>query len=125
MIVANPDSYWPSLRLNGMGIGSGAVARFICQVLADAGKEVKPLYLGKPYPPIYQCVFPFLRRLFPERSFDDPSRLVMVGDSLKSDIAGANTNGITSALVLSGITNLEMVENVFAEEQPKMIFSGV
>ena len=125
MIVANPDSYWPSLRLNGMGIGAGAVARFICQVLADAGKEVKPLYLGKPYPPIYQCAFPFLRRLFPGRSFDEPSRLIMVGDSLKSDIAGANANAITSALVLSGVTNMEQVKNCSAKERPQMTFSGV
>ena len=125
MIVANPDSYWPSLRLNGMGIGAGAVARFICQVLSDAGKEVKPLYLGKPYSPIYKCVFPFLRSLFPERIFDEPSRLIMVGDSLKSDIAGANANGITSVLVLSGITNLKQAEKAPEEEQPEMIFSGV
>ena len=125
MIVANPDSYWPSLKINGLGIGAGSVARFICQVLADAGKNVKPLYLGKPYSPIYQCAFPFLRRLFLEKSFDNPSRIIMVGDSLKSDIAGANANSITSALVLSGITDMEQVENCLKEERPQMIFSGI
>ena len=125
LIVANPDSYWPSLRVNGWGIGAGAVARFICQVLADAGKEVKPFYLGKPYPPIYQCVFPFLKRLFPEKEFNDPTRILMIGDSLKSDILGANTNGMSSALVLSGVTTMEHVEKAPQNEQPEFIFSGI
>ena len=125
LIVANPDSYWPSLRINGWGIGAGAVARFICQVIADAGKTVTPFYLGKPYQPIYQCAFPFLRRSFPEKDFSDPSRILMVGDSLKSDIAGANANGISSALVLSGITSVELVEKAPENEQPEFIFSGM
>lgn len=125
IVVANPDSYWPSLRMNGWGIGAGAVARFICQVCADAGKEVKPFYLGKPYSPIYKCVFPFLKNLFPEKNFHDPSRILMVGDSLKSDIAGANANGISSALVLSGITAIEHVEKASVNEQPQFIFSGL
>lgn len=125
MISLNPDSYWPSLKINGLGVGAGAVARFICQILKDAGKDVKPIYLGKPYKPIYQCVYPFLRKLFPALKFDDPSRIIMVGDSLKSDIAGAKANGMTAALLLSGITNESQLAAASAEERPDSVFLSI
>jgi ribonucleotide monophosphatase NagD (HAD superfamily) len=125
LVVGNPDSYWASMRIQGWGIGSGAVARFICQVLADAGKKVVPTYLGKPYAPIYRCASPYLKTLFPEKDFSDPSRLLMVGDSLDSDIAGANANNITSALVMTGITTREILEAAPAHKHPVYVFRSV
>jgi HAD superfamily hydrolase (TIGR01450 family) len=125
LIVANPDSYWTSMRAEGMGIGAGAVARFICQVLADAGKHVEPYYLGKPFSPVYQCVFPFLRKTYPDKKFSDPARLLTIGDSLKSDISGANANGMTGALVMSGITTDEILNAATPEQQPKLVFRSV
>lgn len=125
MLCANPDSYWPSLKINGMGIGCGAMARFICQVLKDTGRDVSPIYLGKPYSPIYKYVFPFLQGLFPEKKFDDPKRIIMVGDSLKSDIAGANANGIASALLLSGVTDENLLAAAEAAERPDFVFSSL
>jgi len=124
-VTANPDSYWPSLHHEGMGIGAGAQTRFICSVLKDAGKEISPVYLGKPYAPIYQCALPFLQNSFPERTFKDMGRLAMVGDSLASDICGANANGLFSCLVLSGITTMELAEKAPAERKPHAIFKSV
>lgn len=125
VIIANPDSYWPSLKLKGMGIGAGALARFLCQVVHDAGKEVTLTYLGKPYAPIYQCVIPALQKLLPGKDFSDLSRIIMVGDSLKSDIAGANANGMSSALLFSGITSWEQYLSAPPEEMPKYKFSSI
>lgn len=125
LIVCNPDSYWPSMRIQGFGIGSGAMARFICQVLADAGKTVVPTYLGKPYAPIYDCVMQYLQQLFPQKSFSDPRRCLMVGDSLTSDIAGANACGMGSALVLTGITGLDAALNAPPEKRPGFIFKSI
>lgn len=125
LIVPNPDCYWPSLKFDGMGIGSGAVARLLQLVLKEAGRKVEPLYLGKPYAPIYQCVFKFLRKSFPGKKFDSPARIAMVGDSLASDIAGANANGLTSALVLTGITDMKLVADAPEERKPALIFKSV
>ncbi len=125
LIVANPDSYWASLRFRGWGIGAGAVTRFICQVLKDAGKNVSPFYLGKPYAPIYKCVFPFLKSHFGQLDFSNPKRIIMLGDSLVSDIAGANANGLCSALVFSGITSRELLENAPENQKPDMVFASV
>lgn len=123
MIVVNPDSYWPSCSHSGMGIGSGAQARFICTVLKDAGIQVEPYYIGKPYPPIYQGIMAELEELLKKKI--SPARIAMVGDSLASDIKGANANGLCSCLVLSGITTPELAEQAAPERAPKMIFSGV
>ena len=125
LIVANPDSYWASLRFRGWGIGAGAVTRFICQVLKDAGKNVSPVYLGKPYAPIYNCAFPFLKSQFQQLDFSDPKRIIMLGDSLVSDIAGANANGLSSALVLTGVTSLELLENAPETQIPDMVFTSI
>lgn len=126
LLVANPDSYWPSFRTPGeFGIGAGATARFICQLLKDAGMKKSPVYLGKPYSPIYECLFSCLRELFPQKSFNTPARIVMLGDSLTSDIAGANRNGLCSALVMTGITGYEQLPQIPEIQRPDLIFSGV
>ena len=123
MIVVNPDSYWPSSTHKGMGIGSGAQARFVCAVLKDAGITVEPLYIGKPYPLIYKAIIAELEELTTQQI--PPERIAMVGDSLDSDIRGANANGLCSCLVLSGITTPALASAAAAERKPCMIFSGV
>jgi HAD superfamily hydrolase (TIGR01450 family) len=122
-IVGNPDSYWPALDHPGMGLGSGAQARFVLSVLKDAGKNSEIFYLGKPYPAIYSALKAELTaRLHKEIA---PERIIMVGDSLASDIRGANANGLLSCLVLSGITTAELAAAAPEDRIPDMIFSGV
>ncbi len=123
MVVVNPDSYWPSCSHSGMGIGSGAQARFVCAVLKDAGIMVDPLYIGKPYSFIYRGIMAELEMRLGKKVL--PERIAMVGDSLASDIKGANANGLCSCLVLSGITTPELAAQAAAESRPQMIFSAV
>lgn len=123
LVVVNPDSYWPSCSHSGMGIGSGAQARFICAVLKEAGITVEPLYIGKPYPLIYRGITAELEEKFGKKIA--PERIAMVGDSLASDIQGANANGLCSCLVLSGITTAELAAAAPEARKPQMIFSGV
>src|SRR3546814_9085355 len=53
-------------------------------------------YHGKPYPPVYdRC----LRLL----GIEDRRRILGVGDSFRTDIAGANAAGIDSLLIARGI----------------------
>lgn len=122
-LVLNPDSYWPSLYFKGMGLGTGAQARFIQSALHDAGNDVEIQYLGKPYPPLYESLKAELfERFGKEIPFD---RIAMVGDSLASDIRGAKANGLLAYLVLSGITTPELAAAAPADRKPDMIFSGV
>lgn len=103
MIVPNPDSYWPDGR-RGLGIGAGAVARFIQRLLHDYGHEFEPVYLGKPYPRIFEHALHYLRHQHGSHLGADPSRIWVIGDSLSADIKGANGVGFRSVLVLTGIT---------------------
>lgn len=123
LVVVNPDSYWPSSSHSGMGIGSGAQARFICTVLKEAGVMVDPIYIGKPYPLVYQGIMAELEERFGRKIL--PERVAMVGDSLASDIQGANANGLCSCLVLSGITTQALAAAAPVERRPRLIFSGV
>lgn len=101
-IVPNPDVYWPGGH-GEIAIGAGGTARFVELVLEEYGVSVLPEYLGKPY----KAVFEYARTRLAELRGDDcesAGRIVMVGDSLKGDIRGANRSGFVSILVLTGIT---------------------
>ena len=106
LIVPNPDSYWPNGDL-GLGIGSGAIARFLQNLLREYGIEKDVTYLGKPHPLLFQRAFHVLRRQLGGNAGTNPERLLMVGDSLKADIQGANSADCRSALVLTGLTKPE------------------
>lgn len=87
MICANPD--WEVVRLDG--------SRALCAgVMADwyakNGGDVK--YFGKPYPEVYTVGKNLLGL---------KKDLLAVGDSLLTDIAGANGNDVPSVLVTGGI----------------------
>ncbi|MCK5845282.1 MAG: HAD-IIA family hydrolase [Victivallales bacterium] len=125
MLVPNPDSYWPNGPNGEIGIGAGGKARFIATILKEYGIKIKPMYLGKPYPPIYRAAFREIRGRFSNRKIDSGKKVLMVGDSLLSDIRGAKRVGFTSALVLTGISNLTHVENARLSCVPELIFQGL
>lgn len=125
LLVANPDSYGATADGSKMSISSGGFTRFICNLLADAGRQVEPIYLGKPYSPFYNCACAFVREQYPELTLGDRSRIMMVGDSLKSDIRGGNLAGFTSCLVLSGLTSREAGLAAVGEMKPNLIFQSV
>ncbi len=88
MVCANPDV---SVNRNGvLGIGPGALAVYY----ESLGGQV--IYFGKPFKAVYNLCLEKLNGIAPDR-------IIVVGDSLKTDIAGANNCGIDNILVGTGI----------------------
>lgn len=125
LIVPNPDSYWPNGPNGELGIGAGGKARFICTILGDYGIKLKPIYLGKPYSAIFNYAFEILKTRFNLPSSLPRKRVLMLGDSLASDIRGANRFGFTSGLVLTGITNHEHLKKAKPGFRPDLIFHSI
>jgi len=123
LVAPNPDSYWPGGRKGTFGIGAGAKARFICGLLEEMGIPLTPVYLGKPYPSIYDYAVTLLQERYAVPRPQDLSSIVMIGDSLTSDICGANRVGMTSALVMTGITTAARAAEATLELKPKLIFN--
>ncbi|MBS1371934.1 MAG: HAD-IIA family hydrolase [Lentisphaeria bacterium] len=117
-IVPNPDTCWPNASTGGIGIGAGGQARCIQLLLREMGTEITPAYLGKPYSAIYEYA---AERL----GVSERSRILCVGDSLASDIRGANNAGMFSALVLTGITSRRQADETHGENRPRMIFEAI
>ncbi len=88
MICANPDL--EVMRGEHREICAGIVAARY----AEIGGEVR--YHGKPHAGIYDACFPLLK--------DIPrARIAAIGDTLRTDIAGANTVGIAGIFVMNGL----------------------
>lgn len=84
MVCANPD----------LMVNHGAKLALCAGALAvhyeEIGGQVR--WHGKPYPSVYESCFRLL-------GISDRRRIVAVGDSLRTDIAGANGAGIDSLLI--------------------------
>ena len=87
VLVGNPDIVAP--REAGFSVEPGHFAHR----LADH-TGITPEFYGKPFPDIFDLAFLRLDHV-------DRSRVVMVGDSLHTDILGARNVGIGSALIAS------------------------
>ena len=85
VFVGNPDIVAP--REEGFSIEPGSYAHD----LADA-TGITPQFFGKPFENIFELAFERLGTF-------DPSRTVMVGDSLHTDILGGHAAGIKTALI--------------------------
>lgn len=85
VLVGNPDIVAP--RDTGFSVEPGYFAHRLSKTT-----DVVPEFFGKPYANIYDLAF---ARLGPV----DRSRVIMVGDSLHTDILGAQAAGVASALI--------------------------
>lgn len=85
VLVANPDIVAP--RESGFSVEPGHFAHR----LADQ-TGIAPVFFGKPFGNIYDLVFARLGDV-------EKKRVLMVGDSLHTDILGAQAAGVASALV--------------------------
>ncbi len=101
LLVPNPDDVYPGSD-GKVVIAAGAVARFLRQLLHRRGSDTEPIFLGKPFRPIFEHQHAVLEQRTGHRI--DPARVLMVGDSPTSDIRGARAFGYRSALLLTGIT---------------------
>lgn len=98
VVCANPDY---------TAIVGGYDAPIVCQGSLAAYYEKiggQVVWFGKPYRDIYDY-------LLQDYADIDRSKILMIGDTLRTDIAGAADAGIKSALVLTGITAYEMAES--------------
>jgi len=91
LVVANPDIVAP--RESGYSLEPGYFAHQILNSLAAKGIEIPTFFFGKPYRDVYTEVS---RRLGAEIT---PRRIVMLGDTLHTDVLGANSQGWQSVLV--------------------------
>ena len=96
LVVPNPDLIYPKTD-TGFGIASGSIALMFEAALQLRYPERSDLSfdrLGKPH-----------KAIFEEACQRSGTRdMVMIGDQLETDIRGANTFGIDSVLVRTGIT---------------------
>lgn len=85
-VAANRDSTMPTGR--GEVPGNGAMARVI-----EAATGVRPVYAGKPDPPLHR----------ESMIRTGARRPLVVGDRLDTDIEGARNAGVDGLLVLTGV----------------------
>jgi HAD superfamily hydrolase (TIGR01459 family) len=88
MICANPDLV--VMHGDRLAICAGALARWY----QEAGGRVR--WHGKPFPSVYETCLGLI-------GIEDRSRILAVGDSLRTDIAGAAGTRIDSLLIAGGI----------------------
>lgn len=100
MICANPDLMVE--RGDTLIYCAGALA----QSYTEVGGEV--IYTGKPHPPIYALA----RERLAEIAGQTPdSAILAIGDGVRTDIAGAQAEGLDSVFVASGLHVQGMAEN--------------
>lgn len=71
----------------------------IAQIYEALGGEV--LYAGKPYKPVYDAALDVASSL--NRKMPDLRRTLMIGDAIRTDVAGARNLGCASLFVMRGI----------------------
>lgn len=99
LVVTNPDNWCP-VASNKTRPGAGATAAFL-----EASTGRRAYFLGKPN----GYMFHRARRKLAELALGTPEEVVMIGDTMETDIRGAFEAGMHAFLVLSGSTQLEDV----------------
>ena len=99
LLATNPDNWCP-VSSDKTRPGAGATAAFL-----EASTGRRAYYLGKPN----GYMFHRARQKLTELALGQPQQVVMIGDTMETDIRGAFEAGLQSFLVLSGSTRLEML----------------
>jgi NagD protein len=113
LLATNPDNWCP-VSSDRTRPGAGATAAFL---EASTGRQA--YYLGKPNGYMFHCA----RRKLAETARCEPEQVVMIGDTMETDIRGAFEAGMLSFLVLSGSTQFEIVGDYVY--QPTRILQSV
>ncbi len=98
VIVANTDATYP-VSGNRVAVAIGAVADMLERIV---GKQF--IRFGKPDAQLFMFAYDLLRETRTDRPALGKHQILMVGDTLKSDILGGNKFGFDTALVLTGNT---------------------
>ncbi|RYY37953.1 MAG: TIGR01459 family HAD-type hydrolase [Sphingobacteriaceae bacterium] len=100
-VVANTDFAYP-LSANDIAVAIGGIANMVENIV---GKEF--IRFGKPDSQMFMFAYDMIR----ERRTISKKDIVMVGDTLYTDIIGGNKFGLDTVLVLSGNTLPEDAES--------------
>jgi NagD protein len=113
LLATNPDNWCPVAREKTRP-GAGATAAYL-----EASTGRRAYYLGKPN----GYMFHRARRKLAEIARSEPEQVVMIGDTMETDIRGAIEAGMPAFLVLSGSTQIEFVGDYVY--QPTRILESV
>jgi NagD protein len=113
LLATNPDNWCP-VTSEKTRPGAGATASFL-----EASTGRRAYYLGKPNGFMFQQA----RRKLGGVSGQSLEQVVMIGDTMETDIRGAFEAGMESYLMLSGSTQFEMVGDYVY--QPTRIMQSV
>lgn len=108
VIVANTDYAYP-VNINEISIAIGGIAAMVETIV---GKKF--IRFGKPDSQIFMFAYDLIREYRPISK----KEIVMVGDTLQTDILGGNKFGLDTVLVLSGNTLKE-------DAQTRMTSTGI
>ncbi len=109
-LATNTDNSFPVE--DGLLPGAGTFVKAI-----EFGTKVQPYIIGKPND--------YLLKIILEKCNCKKEEIALVGDRLETDILMANSLGIPSILVLTGIAKKEDLTSVKTEEKPKFILTSV
>ncbi len=101
VVVANTDTAYP-VNSEQVAVAVGSLADMIAAVVQKTF-----IRFGKPDTQIFSFALARARRLLPDLT---KRQILMVGDTLQTDILGANKFGLDTALVLSGNTRADRVK---------------
>jgi HAD superfamily hydrolase (TIGR01450 family) len=100
VIVANTDRAYP-LTVSDVSIAIGGIAAMVESVV---GKQF--IRFGKPDSQMFMFAYDLVRAKMPIQK----SEIVMIGDTLNTDILGGNKFGLDTVLVLTGNTQAKDVD---------------
>jgi HAD superfamily hydrolase (TIGR01450 family) len=95
VIVANSDNLYPVTKTD-VSIATGGIAKLVESIISK-----KFIHFGKPDSQMFNFAFDHINQ---EGTFNK-DEILMVGDTLHTDILGGNKFGVKTTLVLSGNTN--------------------
>ena len=101
VILANSDKFYPVSK-NDVAIATGGIAKLVESML-----HRKFIHFGKPDSQMFMYAY---ERLTDRLGEIDKKDILMVGDTLETDILGGNKFGVQTMLVLSGNTREENAE---------------
>lgn len=107
-VGTNPDPTFPGEE--GLAPGCGAILAAL-----ETATDTRPIIVGKPEPIIFREA---LRRLGLS-----PKEVAVVGDRLDTDILGGQRLGLTTALVLGGVTTSDALET--SPIRPDYVFTDL
>ncbi len=116
MVCANPD----------LVVERGDRIVYCAGAMAEAYEKIggRVIYAGKPHLPAYDMAFDHIKRL---TGRDVPtSRVLAIGDSLRTDMKGAANAGlravfVSSAIHVKGVLDQATLDKLFLADQPRPV----